>query len=605
MKWWNRLSYRLTFFILLIAVVPLTGFGIATLKDIKHVRLKSEEKLHESALKNAASRIESYLTETTDKIKLVIESSELDGLDTFDQEWQMQIMIKDIRYLHSISILDLKGTETVKVCRERLYQKNDLITRSDLPDFTSDQENMPFWGNLVRLKNNRLVLNLYLLLLSPVERHIRGILNAEIDVEKMLSFISDMRIGDTGYLYLVDDQGKILIHPDRSVVLAGKDARHNPLVKAFVSGSNVFPVNQRFEDLKGIISLTNGQLVENPRFLVVAVHSEEEITAAVSRIITRQSSILAVTLAVALSLSLMFTLKFNRTMRLLEAGARRIGSGEFNHRVKLTSSNELGSLANSFNAMAGELQRIKEVNDQQDWIKKGIINLDALLRGKSTLEDVCNGLISFIANYLNAKVGLIYVNNGKGTFQFVKGYAVHSGKTTPEAFQVGQGLPGQAALEKREIRLTDVPENYIRIVSGLGDVSPRFLTIIPLIYNDQVEAVLELGFLNELSELQHRYLEEAGSNMAIVIASARSREALLNALNQTQKQAEELQRQQEELQTANEEMEEQTQMLMVSESKLKEQQEELQAANEELEEKTDYLEQNKRNIEKRIKTLRN
>lgn len=177
-------------------------------------------------------------------------------------------------------------------------------------------------------------------------------------------------------------------------------------------------------------------------------------------------------------------------------------------------------------------------------------------------------------------------------------YAYTQRKNLSNRFVPGENLVGQAALEKEQILIRNVPEDYVRVTSGLGEASPRCLCVTPLLFEGRVKGVLELGTLGELTEPQLEYLRQAAPAIAITLESAQGREELGRALARAQQLAEEMQLQQEELRVSNEELEEQTQALQQSEERLKAQQEELRVVNEELEEKNELLERQKRDVER-------
>jgi len=605
MKWWHRLSFRLTVFILLLAIVPLAGFGITTINDIRQVRLQSIAEIHKGVAMHSAHLVEGLLAHMIREIQLVIETGELENAHVSDQEWFMQQLIQNIPHLYSLTITDTTGKETLKVGRDTVYNTADLEIHADHPDFQKMGVQTAIIGDTHATRNNLLVLDVFIPMISPMDRHVTGIVVAEVDVEKYLSFTADLRVGTTGYVYVVDPRGKILAHPDHSVVLANGDGLANPQVQAFVAGKTVFLPNQIYSNRQQVEVISNVRATSDPKLLVVVVQSVDEALATVHRLSKRQTILLAVVLVVAILLSLYFTIKTIVPLGRLESGARRIGEGELAHRIPVTSSDELGSVARSFNAMARELETAHTLADDQNWLKQGVTELDNLLRGDQSLEELCSKVVTFMARYLQKQVGLIYVHDGKGSYRYMTGYAFQPGPGFSAHFKSGEGLPGQAALERRILDITDIPADYISITSGLGSISPRHLSLVPFVHNDEVEAVMELGGINDCTELKKQFLIETADTIAIILASARSRLDLNNALVQTRQQATELQRQQKELQSFNEEMEEQTQMLMASESKLKEQQEELQAANEELEEKTEYLERNKKSIEEKNSALEN
>jgi len=278
----------------------------------------------------------------------------------------------------------------------------------------------------------------------------------------------------------------------------------------------------------------------------------------------------------------------------------QIALGDLDIEIKGDPKAGTGILA-SLRTMIGSLRERRDEAEQQGWLNTGQSELENQMRGDQTIETLCGNIITHIANYLEIQIGTLYVNEGNGTFRLMASYAYKTRKNLSNEFKIGQGLIGQAALERQSIVLTNVPDDYIAITSSLGKKKPTNILVIPLIYNEIVLGILEIGSFDIFSELQITILEQISERIAIVINSSQARARLQDALEVTQRQAEDLESQQEELRTANEELEEQTQKLQVSEEQLKSQQEELQVTNEELEQKTQALEmERKQVIEKNI-----
>ena len=603
MKWWNRLSYRLTGVILFLAIIPLAGFGITTISDIRQVRLDSIEQIQKNIAANSVHLIEASLAHMIKNVNLVIESAEMENADVSDQEWFLQLLIRNLPCVHTLAIVGEDGLEKLKVGADTIYGTADLKMHPGYVDFWKDEIRSAVIGDIHSTENNLLMLDVFIPMLHPMDRHVVLILAVEVNLESLLGFTADLRVGKTGYVYVVNQRGEILVHPDRSVVLAGLNALANPVVQAFVAGKKEGLSNGRYVDRRGVDVLTNARAMVEPKLLVVVVQSVDETLASVSRIGKRQAVLLVIVLVTAAFLALYFIMKTFSPLRRLEIGVRRIAQGHLSHRIPVTSSDELGLVTQAFNDMGRELESARTGMDEQNWLKQGITELDDLLRGEQALEEICDRVLRFMASYLQEQVGLIYVRDGSERFSYMAGYAFKPGPEFSKEFKLGEGLPGQAALEKKILYIDHIPGSYIAVTSGLGNKTPRHLSIVPFVFNDRVEAVMELGSLQELSDLKKQFLRETADSIAIIFASAHSRQKLETALVKTREQAETLQYQQQALQTANEEMEEQTQMLMASESKLKEQQEELQAANEELEEKANYLEHNKKSIEEKNKAL--
>ncbi len=257
-------------------------------------------------------------------------------------------------------------------------------------------------------------------------------------------------------------------------------------------------------------------------------------------------------------------------------------------------------LVPSLNKMLETLEKADSVTKNQNWIKNGQAELSGIIGGEQSITKLAGKAVNFICTYSGAHVGTIFVLDEQAEeFYLVASYAFKYRKGLANRFKPGQGLGGQAVLEKKTIVFTDIPKDYIHIESSLGNVVPHLILVIPLIYEGEVKGVLELGSLTSFSDTKMEFLESVGDTLAIAINAAMFNDQLSRLLDQTKKQALELKSQQEELKASNEELEEQTQVLKESEEKLQAQQEELQASNEELEEKTEMLEAKKEEIEKK------
>jgi CheY-like chemotaxis protein/signal transduction histidine kinase len=186
--------------------------------------------------------------------------------------------------------------------------------------------------------------------------------------------------------------------------------------------------------------------------------------------------------------------------------------------------------------------------------------------------------------------------------RLVASYAYKRRKGITNVFDLGEGLVGQAALERKSILVTQAPEDYITIGSGLGESAPVNLVVLPVLFEDQVMAVIEMASFTPYSDAHLTFLEQLSETLGVVlntiVATMRTEELLQQSQGLTlelQSQSEELQTQRDELERTNRELEEQARSLKASEELLQQQQEELQQTNEELEEKAALLaEQNAR-----------
>ena len=242
------------------------------------------------------------------------------------------------------------------------------------------------------------------------------------------------------------------------------------------------------------------------------------------------------------------------------------------------------------------LKKAEQESADRNWILTGNFELNEKIRGERTEGELAQSIITQLCTYLNTQIGVVYLYDN-GQLNLAGSYAHNFRKQNSNIIKLGEGLVGQAAIEKKIIVFTEVPDDYIKINSGLGNTIPKNLIMLPLLQDDVLKGVIEIGAAKAFSPLQMEFLSKIGENIAIVINAAQSRTKLKELLEETQRQAEELETQQEELKQSNEELQEKTELLEKSESALKTQQEELQQTNEELEEKANLLEEQKEKLE--------
>ncbi|MFP5240440.1 MAG: response regulator [Acidobacteriota bacterium] len=273
----------------------------------------------------------------------------------------------------------------------------------------------------------------------------------------------------------------------------------------------------------------------------------------------------------------------NAKIRLAES----ITAGDFSSADEAVDSAD--ALGTALVRMSAALRGAAAAAEHSNWVKTGRSSLAALLAGEHDLRELSDSVASFLAKYMNAQIGALYILS-EGSLKLAGSYAFTMRKDLAGDFGLGQGLVGQAALERQVISLANVPEGYIRINSALGDAQPRNIVVVPILHDGQVKGVLELGSLEVISGNRLEFLRVACDAVGVAINTVESQEKQRALLEQTRLQAEKLQIQQEELQASNEELEQQASALRSSEEELRQQQEEMAAINDELAGKNSSLE---------------
>ncbi len=252
---------------------------------------------------------------------------------------------------------------------------------------------------------------------------------------------------------------------------------------------------------------------------------------------------------------------------------------------------ELMRLSETFSSALGQSADHAKVLQSQAWLRDGQRMLVESLAGKQDLRSLGHNALEFLSQYLGSAVGALYVKSDDGQLERVGawGYAVDS--SVGRNFATRDSIVAEVADSARQMRLDNVPGDYIRVTSGLGHGAPASLLVSPITNDGVVNGVIELGFLRPIQERDAELLQLARSNVGASMEAARYRQRLQDSLEETQQLNEELQVQQEELRTANEELEEQSRALKESQAHLESQQAELEQINLKLAEQRDALDE--------------
>ena len=232
----------------------------------------------------------------------------------------------------------------------------------------------------------------------------------------------------------------------------------------------------------------------------------------------------------------------------------------------------------------------------QAWIRSGQMGLSEQMQGDQSLDKLGANLLGFLAGFVEAQVGAVYIAEA-GQYRRFAAYAIPADESVATV-RPGDGLVGQAAKDKRALRVRDVPDGYLPISSGIGRGTPNELVVVPASVDGVVQAVLELGFFGATDLDQRELLSRASESIAVAVRAAKDRQRLEELLQETQQQAEELQAGAEELRVSNEELEEQGRALRESQAHLEVQQSELEQINSQLEEQAQLLEHQKDELAK-------
>lgn len=285
--------------------------------------------------------------------------------------------------------------------------------------------------------------------------------------------------------------------------------------------------------------------------------------------------------------------------------ARQVGEGNLDHEINLLSESD--HLRSALMDMRQKLQEAAKIQEEEkieeekrSWVNEGLAKLNEILRKQDDVSELSYQILSYIVNYMKANQGGIFISNKEDqnaiTLELKSFYAFNRRKYIKKVFELGEGLVGNCALEKQTIHLTEIPDNYIQITSGLGGANPHSLLLIPMKMEQEVLGVIEIASFNDFEKYQIDFLEQASLSIASSLNMAETNRRTSELLEKTQQQAEEMAAQEEEMRQNMEELQ-----ATQEESSRRAEDSEMQIV--ELQDTNDQLEKNLEKALKQIKEL--
>jgi signal transduction histidine kinase/CheY-like chemotaxis protein/methyl-accepting chemotaxis protein len=274
--------------------------------------------------------------------------------------------------------------------------------------------------------------------------------------------------------------------------------------------------------------------------------------------------------------------------------SQQIADGEQHVITKPVYQGDFVQIKKALEAASVKLVQATTQNKAQDWLKTGQTQLNEKLTGEQTINQLAKKTIDYLTTYVEASVGVFYLVKDSSSpsvyLQEMASYAYTRSDNSQLQFRLGEGLVGQAALEKKVLFCSHSPEEYTYIIrSGLSQTVSRYVLISPILYEETIKGVIEIGAAHALTDIQKTFLEQAMPSVGIALNLAESRARMQELLEQSQQKTEELQSQSEELRTQQEELQQINQKLQVGRDMLQQKQNELEQRNEELQNQSEEL----------------
>jgi HAMP domain-containing protein/signal transduction histidine kinase/CheY-like chemotaxis protein len=267
--------------------------------------------------------------------------------------------------------------------------------------------------------------------------------------------------------------------------------------------------------------------------------------------------------------------------------ASAVTKGDLTQMIRVEAKGEVEELKDTINQMIANLKQTTLRNQEQDWLKSNLAKFTQMLQGQKDLNTVTRRILSELAQVVNAQKGMFYILEQDENFRNQKlklfaAYAFGEEVKTAKEFALGQGLVGQCALEKERILLTNVPKNYIKIGSGLGKASPVNLIVLPVLFEKEIKAVIELASFDTFSETHLDFLSQLTESIGIVLNTIEANTRTEGLLVQSQSLTDELRR-------TNEELQDKAHLLVKQKEEVEAKNKEVEEARLSLEEKAEQL----------------
>ena len=270
--------------------------------------------------------------------------------------------------------------------------------------------------------------------------------------------------------------------------------------------------------------------------------------------------------------------------------------GDLTRSITVEAQGEVAELKDNINQMIANLRETTQRNAAQDWLKTNLASISGMLQGQRDLAAVTQLIMSEVTPTVNAQHGALFVAepSAEGGSELVLEAAYGFPTLDSDSrsrFRIGEGLVGQAAIERKTIAVTDLPPGYISLRSGLGAATPAGILVMPVLFEDQVLGVIELASISPFSDvlLIGDFLDQITETIGVVINTIRANMRTEELLEQSQSLTQELQKQSEELRNTNDELQEKARLLSEQNRDIEIKNEEIELARRGLEDKAAQL----------------
>ncbi len=447
--WWGRLDVRLLALVVAVAILPPLTLGLLVIRSGRVSLEREVLTRNQEVARWGVQRVESFVGNVLENMRFLIKLTDLDRLEPREARSALSLFLSFAPDVTAVTLLDAQGREQVRLSEGTLYTSRDLRSQSASPAFEAARTGEQYIGPVTTSPHGEPFIILALPIQNLSEGRVVGVLVAQLDLKSLWEQVISFNVGKSGYLYLVDQDGRLIAHPDFSLVLARKGVERFSAVRRFLrGGEDRTPValegysNYQEREVLGVFArspkLGWGVIVEQPLVEALASVQQAKVTTTV---------MLLNTLLVALLLGVLAARHVTRPVHELAVGAATLGAGDFSHTISVRGRDELAEVAATFNWMTANLR-------QSFQGLRTLLESTSRLAGAAGREEVLRLAVDEVSRLVgDARCALLLLEtpwDGMGPASVRIWQEKERADATP-VLQLGEGHPIARALSTRDV----------------------------------------------------------------------------------------------------------------------------------------------------------